>query len=247
MTLFIKTFGKFCGTGHMNAKKILLIPILFVFMQTPAFAQTGSNENCQITEADLAAASGIVTILHDTLIAIMQEAENLGYKGRYAKVEPVILNHFNTPLITRTVLGNRYWDSLTEAQKHEFIGIFQQLSIATYADRFDGYDGEQFVELQRNALPLRGQCPGPTGKEPPAKRILIKTELHRVDDDPVSLEYLQQYIDGKWYIITVIADGVNDLSLKRGEYSDVIKNKGFDGLVEDIKTKIRDMENGSIQ
>ncbi|MBF8268519.1 MAG: Toluene tolerance [Gammaproteobacteria bacterium] len=231
----------------MNTKKILLIPILFVFVQLSAHAQAGDDGSCQVTDTDLAAASSIVTELHDTLITIMKDAEKLGYQGRYAQVEPVIQKHYNTPLIVRTVLGNRFWDALSEAQQNEFIRIFQQLSIGTYADRFDGFNGEQFVELQRTALPLRGQCPAPAGKEPPAKRILIKTELRRVNDDPVSLEYLQQYIDGQWYIITVIANGVNDLSLKRGEYSDVIKKKGFDGLVEDIKTKINNLEKGSTE
>jgi len=244
---FILTVSAVAGTGRMKAKQFLIFPILFVFVQLPAYAQTGVSEICRITEADLEAAGSIVTTLHDTLTTIMKDADKLGHKGRYEKVEPVIQNHFNTPLITRTVLGGRYWDTLTEAQQNEFIHVFQQLSIGTYADRFDDYDGEQFVELQKNALPLRGQCPPPAGREPPAKRILVKTELRRVNDDPVSLEYLEQYIDGKWYIITVIADGVNDLSLKRGEYTDVIKNKGFDGLVEDIKTKVRDMENGTTE
>ena len=231
----------------MNTKKILLIPMLFVFVQLSAHAQTGGNESCQITDTDLATASNIVTNLHDTLIAIMKDAENLGYQGRYTQVEPVIQKHYNTPLIARTVLGNRYWDTLIEAQQNEFIRIFQQLSIGTYADRFDGFNGEQFVELQRTALPLRGQCPAAAGKEPPAKRILIKTELHRIKDEPVSLEYLLQSIDGEWYIITVIANGVNDLSLKRGEYSDVIKKKGFVGLIEDIKTKVSNLDKGSTQ
>jgi phospholipid transport system substrate-binding protein len=54
-----------------------------------------------------------------------------------------------------------------------------------------------------------------------------------------------QYTGGEWYIITVIADGVNDLSLKRGEYADVIRKKGFDGLVADIKSKISNMEKGT--
>ena len=48
--------------------------------------------------------------------------------------------------------------------------------------------------------------------------------------------------DGQWMIISVIANGVNDLSLKRAEYATVIKNKGFQGLVVDVAGKIADME-----
>ncbi len=33
---------------------------------------------------------------------------------------------------------------------------------------------------------------------------------------------------GKWKIISVIANGINDLSLKRADYSAIIKERGFD-------------------
>ena len=232
---------KTTGTAFMKIK--LLVGLIIVFScALQLHAQPVDGDPCSITASDLDSASMIVTRLHGTLITVMQDAENLGYQGRYDVLAPVVSENFNTPLITRTILGSRYWDSLAEQQQNEFIDLFLQLSIATYADRFDSYGEEKFVELERKSLPLRGKCPPPEGKEPPAQRIIVKTELQKVKDDPVKLEYLLQKIDSKWYIITVIADGVNDLSLKRGEYSDVIKNKGFDGLVEEIKNKIRDME-----
>lgn len=227
-------------------RKILSgITLIFLTLQLPVYSQTVAGDECTISESDLDTAGEVVARLHNTLITVMKDAENLGYHGRYEILEPVITENFNTPLITRTILGHRYWDSLTQTQQQEFIELFLQLSIATYADRFDAYDGESFVETERKSLPLRGVCPPPSGRQAPAKRIIIKTELIRENEDPVKLEYLQQQIDGKWYIITVIADGVNDLSLKRGEYTDVIKQRGFEGLIEELTIKIRDMENGT--
>lgn len=232
--------------GSRKSPANTLIGLLFIlFLHLPGIARAGTDDSCQITESDLGAASDIVLQLHNSLLAVMQDAEKLGYSGRYEMLEPVITNSFNTPLITRTILGSRYWDTMSEQQKNDFIELFRKLSIATYADRFDGFEGEKFVELERKGLPLRGECPPAAGREPPAQRILVKTELQRVNDDNVKLEYLMQKVDDKWYIITVIADGVNDLSLKRGEYTDVIRSKGFDGLTEELKTKIRNMENGT--
>ena len=226
-------------------RRLGLFILIFSSLFSPAYSQDNAGDSCLISDSDLASASRIVQQLHDTLLTAMRNAENLGYRGRYDLLSPVISSNFNTPLITRTILGHRYWDELSDEQTREFIDLFLQLSIATYADRFDSYSGENFMEIERKALPLRGKCPPAEGKEEPARRIIIKTELQQVDDDPVRLEYLQQYIDGKWYIITVIADGVNDLSLKRGEYTDVIKSKGFAGLVDEIKIKIKDMETGT--
>ncbi len=114
-------------------------------------------------------------------------------------------------------------------QKADFIDLFKRLSVATYASRFDVYAGERFVELSTEML-KKG-------------RLLIKTELQRPDDEPVKLDYLMHRKNGQWLIISVIANGVNDLSLKRAEYATVIKDKQFQGLVEDVAAKITDMEN----
>ncbi len=164
---------------------------------------------------------------HNKLLSVMQRAEELGYRGRYEELDPYINAGFDIPLITNVVLG-RYRDQLNEAQRTDFNDLFSRSSTATYASRFDGYDGEEFLELSREPL-KRG-------------RVLIRTELRRPDGDPVSLDYLLHEKQGKWYIISVSADGVNDLSLKRAEYAAVIKEKGFNGLVKEILSKIADME-----
>ena len=52
---------------------------------------------------------------------------------------------------------------------------------------------------------------------------------------------MHQADDGEWMIISVIANGVNDLSLKRAEYAAVLKERGYDGLVADLNKKIATM------
>ena len=173
-------------------------------------------------------AGEVISKLHNSLLYVMQNSRALGYQGRFDMLYPVISEIFDTPLIVQVILS-RYWKDLDELQQNNFIDLFRHLSVATYASRFDSFDGEQFKELSRQEL-KKG-------------RLLIKTELVRPNDGPVNLDYLMHENDGRWYIISVIADGVNDLSLKRAEYGAVIKDKGFDGLVEDIRGKIHDMEN----
>ncbi|MCY3751481.1 MAG: ABC transporter substrate-binding protein [Gammaproteobacteria bacterium] len=177
--------------------------------------------------AEMGGPAATVERFHGKLLSVMQRAEELGYRGRYEELEPYINGCFDIPFITNVVLG-RYRDQVSEAQKTEFTGLFGRSSSATYASRFDGYGGEEFVEISREPM-KRG-------------RVLIRTELRRPDGDPVSLDYLLHEKQGKWYIISVSADGVNDLSLKRAEYAAVIKEKGFNGLVKEILFKIAEME-----
>ncbi|MBI1732750.1 MAG: ABC transporter substrate-binding protein [Gammaproteobacteria bacterium] len=185
----------------------------------------------QESHPDFGPAAAIVAELHGVLVNIMQNAGALGYQGRYQQVDPILRNRFDTPLIVKVILS-RHWNGLNDAEKTEFIQLFHRLSVATYASRFDSFNGQAFVETGREQLN--------------AGRILIKTELTRVDEPPVKLDYLIHQTDqGEWRIISVIANGVNDLSLKRAEYAAVIKERGFAGLLEDIRGKIHDMESGA--
>lgn len=174
-------------------------------------------------EDTAASATTMVEEFHSTLLDVMQHADTLGFKGRYEKLEPVIRGKFDTPFICKVILS-RYWDELSDKQREQFIGLFNRLSISTYASRFDSYSGESFRTLGTEEL-KKG-------------RLLIRTELVKNNDKPVKFEYLAHQKDGNWYIISVIADGVNDLSLKRAEYATIINDSGFDSLMREIEKKI---------
>ena len=195
--------------------------------QQPPPAQPAAAQAAGESGAAVESPMDVVNDLHNMLLKAMQGGKNLGYAGRYSLLEPVIASHFDTPLIVKVILS-RYWDQMTALQKKSFIAVFQKLTVSTYASRFDDYNGEKFVELSTEQL-TKG-------------RVLIKTELQRPNDKPVKLDYLMQQDNGRWLIISVIADGVNDLSLKRAEYAAVIKDKGYDGLLNDIEQKIKGME-----
>ena len=215
-------YAKFRFPGLLTG----LLLAMFMLLATPLYAQ--EQTPVQAAELDQSDAGKVVNELHLALLDVMKNAGNLGYEGRYNRLYPVISSLFDTPLIVQVILS-RYWKDLNELQQQNFIDLFRHLSVATYASRFDAFNGEQFNEVARQEL-RKG-------------RLLIKTELLRPNDETVHLDYLMHERDGKWYIISVIADGVNDLSLKRAEYAAVIKDKGFDGLTGDIRSKIHDMEN----
>ncbi len=162
-----------------------------------------------------------VIALHEKLISVMQQADN--YERRYEKLEPVILKHFHTPLIARVVLG-RHWKTLDDEQRKEFIDLFNRLVISNYADWFDSFNGQSFNV--NNTEEIR------------ANRFVIRTTLILPDNEDVSLDYLVQDTADGWKIISIIANGVNDLSLKRAEYTQLIEERGYDSLIEALQEKI---------
>lgn len=156
----------------------------------------------------------------------MQNGDSLGHRERSDELMPIIPHSFNIPLISQVLLG-RHWREIDEESRNHFIALYESLIIATYASRFKEYDGEKFVLKNIEEL-NRG-------------RILVKTELQPSSGDTVTLDYLMDNRDGRWWIISVIANGVNDISLKRAEYADVIKIRGYDALLEEIKNKIEEL------
>ncbi len=179
-----------------------------------------------------ATATGRVETFHTGLKAVMQAGPELGYQGRYDRLLPLIRKSFDLPVIARVVLG-QHWRELGDDRQQQFIDVFTQLTVATYADRFNSYDGETFKHLDSEALN--------------SNRQLVKTEMQTAAGETVRFDYLLQKRDDRWRIVSVIANGVNDLSLKRSEYTAIIKEDGFTALLTTLQDKIdnlaRDTEN----
>lgn len=180
------------------------------------------------TIADSLDEAGVVARLHDNLLEVMKQGDGLGYQGRYNVLKDIIPEVFNIPLIAQVVLG-RQWQELDSEQQYEFILLYQDLITATYASRFNGYDGEVFVHDSNEPL-NRG-------------RMLVKTRLIPGDANPVNLDYLMDRSNSNWQIISVIANGANDISIKRAEYADVIRMRGYGALIEEIRNKISQLSN----
>ncbi len=179
--------------------------------------------------AENADALATVDNLHAALLGIMQNAKSLGYGGRRDRIAPVVESSFNLPFITRFTLG-RYWADLSSEQQDIMVDALVRLTIANYASRFNGYSGERFETISTK--------PARKGRE------LVRTVLE-VNNDPadnVSLDYLLQETAGTWRIVSVVANGVSDLSLKRADYGAVMKSQGFDSLLARLNDQIADLE-----
>lgn len=168
-----------------------------------------------------------VNELHTSLLSIMENADTKSFQDRYDVMEEVVVTHFNSPLIAKVILS-RYWKTLDKQAQTDFINSFNRLTISTYVNRFDSFSGESFKNLSIEQM-----------KE---NRFMVKTEFVRTDDEPISFNYIVQNDGGTWKIISVIANGINDLSLKRADYSAVIKERGFDALIARLKEKISDLQ-----
>ncbi len=95
--------------------------------------------------------SEVVKTLQSSLVEVMKDGETLGYQGRYEKLEQVVVDCHDIPYVTRLTVG-KYWKTFDQQQRSKLVKTFRELSIATYANRFDGYSGEQFIIVSEKEL-----------------------------------------------------------------------------------------------
>lgn len=172
-------------------------------------------------------AERVVVTLQNTLIQAMQQGQEIGYSGRLKLLTPVIEQTHDLAAIIRSVLGT-HWAKLDSDQQQAITRVFQANSIATYADRFNQYDGEQFKIIEQTQLP-RG-------------RMLVRSQLIRSDGSPVNFDYVMHEAGGSWRIINIVVDGVSDLALKRAEYSAVLQKDGVTALIDMLEQKTSRIE-----
>ena len=167
-------------------------------------------------------AVNVVEGLHDLLIKSMKAGKSDSCPDRYHMLEPYILNAFDFPLISRIVLG-RCWKKMDKAKRQKFVDTFSRMTVATYAEQFDSYSGESFKTLDAG----------------PDKRghFRVKTVLVKKNGEEISLDYTCTDTGDRWKIVSVSAKGVNDLSLKRADYSSFLKKHNVDELISKLEEK----------
>jgi phospholipid transport system substrate-binding protein len=179
----------------------------------------------------VAAAREGIEELHATLLGVMKEADALGFQGRLERIRPVLLHLYDFAFMAEKSVGLG-WRDLDESGRARLVDAFSRLAIATYAARFDGYDGARFETL---------------GVQPASHdTVLVKTRIVRGSGETVALDYRMRAVEGSWRIIDVFMNGtVSELALRRAEYSGVLKRQGFDALLEAIEQKIAAQERGA--
>lgn len=164
-----------------------------------------------------------VDVLHAELVAVMRNASQLGFRGRYDRLAQVLPRVFNLPLMARTATGN-YWSELTDDQKHQVINEFTKMTIATYADRFDGFNGERFETLQTEDA-RRGHK-------------MVKSRIVTGKGDIIKIDYLMRLAQKQWRIVDVFLKGaISELATRRSEYQSVLKRDGINGLLSELRSK----------
>lgn len=181
-------------------------------------------------EAAAAATSppdGTVNDLHAALLAVMKDADELGYEGRFDRLYPLLPQLFDLPFMAQKSIG-RYWKTTSEAERAQLLDTFTRFTAANYAGNFDEYSGQVFETLGT--------------EESTHGTMLVRSQLVNPDGEKIQLNYRLRPVDGRWKIIDIYLNGtVSELALRRSEYSSLIGREGFGALIAALDDKITDL------
>ena len=159
--------------------------------------------------------------LYGALLQTMQQAKQLGVKGRYDRLAPVLAETYDIPTMSRAAVGQS-WGTLDPTQQAGIIDAFTRMMIANYANQFDGFSGERFEIVQ-------------TVDRAPADK-LVKTRLVQASGKTVALDYLMRNSGGKWKAVDVYLDGtISELASRRAEFGAILKSGGPNALIDSLR------------
>lgn len=172
----------------------------------------------------------VVDHFHASLLKVMREAKTLGYPGRYDTLAPVVADVFNLRYMAEFSAGS-FWSKLTPEQRDSLVAAFSKLTTATYAFRFDGFNGERFETITET--PGRSQS------------AQVNTRIVKANDEAIELNYVLREVNGEWRVIDIFLKGAfSELATRRSEYSTVIRREGLPTLLARIETRVADFANG---
>ena len=178
----------------------------------PAFAQS----------ADSGASAFIQKLGNEAINAFANKSQPR--PQAMAKFKELLNDGFDVPYIGRWVLG-RYWNQATPQQQQEYLRLFEQLIVKTYAERFLEYSGETFKI---------------TGARPEGDTdTMVTTQVIRPNGPPVAVDWRVRKRDGSYKIIDVVVEGVSMGVTQRQEFASVIQQNGgrIDGLIQALRQK----------
>jgi phospholipid transport system substrate-binding protein len=196
-----------------------------VLAGTAAFALIAAMGSIGFAPAALAqdqGASAFIDGMARQAIGVLETVGANTPEGR-AQFARIFEQGFDVPTIGRFVLG-RYWNTATPEQQQEYLQLFQQMVVNTYARRFQNYQGESLQIVGTRAAGDQGDT-------------LVQTQISQINGPPIAVDWRVRSRSGGYKVVDVIVANVSMSVTQRDEFASVISQNG--GSIEGLLSVLR--------
>ena len=152
-------------------------------------------------------------------------SDNLSEVEREQRFRVLLTENFDVPSIARFVLG-LYWPRATEEQRKQYLVLFEDFIVKSYAKRFADFSGENFKTVNVTKV---------TNTDAVVASQIKSNEAA----PPARIDWRVRTEDKQYRIVDVMVEGISMSVTHRDEFAAVIRNNGgtVAGLIDALKKK----------
>jgi len=157
-------------------------------------------------------------------------AEGVSREDRIIRFRELLNANFDVELIGKWVLGGRYWKKASDAEKKDYLSLFEDYIVVTYVERFDQYSGEKLNVIKSVA--------------DPGKDALVFSEINRpTGGEAIRVNWRVRAKSDVYKIIDVYVEGISMSQTQRKEFSSVLRSRGgtVTGLNDVLRSKVSEL------
>ena len=197
--------------------RLIAVLALAATLSSPALAQKSPDD-----------AKAFIRTLTQQVVTTVADG-HLSDAERDDNFRRLFVASFDVPQISQFVLG-RYWRTATPEQQQDFVMLFRELQVLTWAHRFKGYNGEDLdvtssVKEGDHAFIVESRL-----NHPPAQPMPVQWKVHQAED-------------GQLKITDIVVEGVSMAITQRSDYNALLQGNGgrIDALLAALRTRIDQM------
>jgi phospholipid transport system substrate-binding protein len=186
-----------------------------VIAAPPAFAQEQASGPSQFVQQ-----------LGDKAIAQLA-GKQIPEEEERARFRQLLNQYFDIDAIGKFTVGRAYWSSASDAQRKEFLGLYETQVTNAYAKRFENYSGQQFKVTGAQ-------------KEDGDNDAIVNSEVSQPSGGPpVSVQWRVRPENGGFKIADVVIAGISMAVTDRNQFDAVIQRGGgtIQALIDALKTQ----------
>lgn len=196
--------------GRAFALSLLLIALTY----TLSLGSSGQASEVP-TEVVRATINEVFRILEDE--TLKDPAKRI---PRRHMLEEVIAARFDYVEMSKRALA-AHWTPLTAGERTEFVELFKSFLSDRYAEKIEGYSGEQVVYLSER---IEGDY------------AEVRTKL-RSSKVEIPMDYRLHLKDGTWHAYDIVADGVSLVKNYRSQFEKIIHSSSHQELVRRLRER----------
>ncbi len=188
----------------------LVLALSVVGLASHLPAETGSA-----TEAMKGTIDQALKVLEDESLKSPEKS-----RERLAILEDIIGKRFDYREMGKRTLG-KHWQQFSEADRDEFVRLFQRFLSKTYAGNVDGYSGEQVQYLKERRKGIYAE---------------VQTAVTS-DKSTTAIYYRLLKRANAWKVYDVLIEDVSLVKNFRSQFGRIIEAESAKGLLEKLRAK----------